>query len=93
MSACQLTVGPFFQCCCNCTFRATDYKHCSIHGRPAGQCVCGQQKGFVCLALAGEGVVHSEWPEHSCGCELYDPRVPHAAAIGNVEYASWISQP
>jgi len=71
---CQLGVGPFFQCCCNCKLRLTDYKHCTIHGRGADGCCCHEVKGYVCIAFASEGIVHSEWPEHSCGCELYSPR-------------------
>lgn len=89
---CQLATEPFYQCCCNCTSRLTDYKHCSIHGRVSGKCVCSEVKGYVCAGFAfdeGEGRVHSEWPEHSCGCELYSARVPRAVAMGNVEYASW----
>lgn len=89
MSDCQLTDAPFFQCCCNCTFRLTDYKHCSIHGRKDGKCICSEVKGYVCTGFANEGIAHSEWPEHSCGCEMYDPKVSHAEAIGSVEYASW----
>lgn len=36
MTPCQLNVGPFRQCCCNCKLRLTDYRHCSIHGRRGG---------------------------------------------------------
>jgi hypothetical protein len=50
-----------------------------------GRCVCGVQKGWacVCLAMADkpgtlEGVrVHDNWPEHSCGCECYEPKSPN----------------
>lgn len=91
-TACQLTAEPFSQCCCNCRFRLTDYKHCSIHGQPAGKCVCSEVKGYICTGLLGEGGrAHSEWPKHSCGCELYDARVSRAEAIGSVEYASWFT--
>ena len=89
MTVCQLAVEPSFQCCCNCSMRLTDYKNCSIHGQPANKCVCSEVKGYICAGFANEGVYHSEWPEHSCGCEMYDPRVGHLAAMGNAEYASW----
>lgn len=88
-SPCQLSAEPFFQCCCNCTMRLTDYKHCSIHGRRDGRCVCSEVKGYVCVGFASDGAAHSEWPEHSAGCELYAARVDRAVAIGNAEYASW----
>ena len=74
MTACKLEAEPFFQCCCNCTLRLTDYKHCTIHGRGDG-CCCHEVKGYVCIGFADEGIAHSEWPEHSVGCELYQERV------------------
>jgi hypothetical protein len=92
MTHCQLNAEPFSQCCCNCTLRVTDHKHCSIHGRSQAGCVCHEVKGFVCLGLAYEGRVHSEWAEHSCGCELYMPRVGNAEAVGIAEYSSWFDR-
>lgn len=89
MSACTLTDPDFPQCCCNCKLHLTDYKHCTIHAHPPGQCVCNEVKGFVCLIFADEGIVHSEWPEHMCGCEGYYPRHDHKTAIGLSEYGSW----
>jgi hypothetical protein len=89
---CQLNAEPFYQCCCNCKLRLTDKKHCSVHGRSEGKCVCNQTKGYVCIAFSDEGIAHSEWPEHSCGCELYRPRQDRKVAIGEAEYNSWSLQ-
>lgn len=86
---CQLNAEPFFQCCCNCKMRLTDYKHCSIHGRKDGKCVCSEVRGYICVGFIDEGMAHSEWPEHSCGCELYLPKYERSKAIGEVEYLSW----
>lgn len=61
------------QCCCNCRSRLIDYKHCTIHGRSEGKCVCDEVKGYICAGLAPERY-YSEWPEHSAGCELYTPK-------------------
>lgn len=71
--ACFLSKEPFFQCCCNCEFRLTDYKHCTIHGQPKGQCVCSDVKGYICAGFAPDRY-YSEWSEHSIGCELYAPK-------------------
>jgi hypothetical protein len=40
-------------------------------------CICRIQKGWICagfLATAGGDRVHSDWPEHSIGCEMFDRR-------------------
>lgn len=65
-------------CCCNCRWHARDYRHCS-HDRKPGEprvgCICGEQKGWVCLApefVAEDGTarVHSNWSEHGL-CEMH----------------------
>lgn len=91
MTECQINAAPFFQCCCNCTLRLTDYKHCTIHPHAKGTCVCSEVKGYICAAGGDEGIFHSEWPEHSRGCELYIAKSPRAVAMGNVEYSSWVA--
>jgi hypothetical protein len=69
LHACYLNEPPFYQCCCNCAFRLTDYKHCTtVPGGNANGCVCDEVKGYIC---SGTGRHHSGWPEHSAGCELY----------------------
>lgn len=51
-----------------------------------GCCVCGVQKGWACVCLpmsddSGASLkglrVYDNWPEHSCGCECYEPREKH----------------
>ena len=51
-----------------------------------GSCVCGVQKGWACVCIpmsddsgaSLKGVrVHDNWPEHSCGCECYEPKSPN----------------
>lgn len=85
---CQLNSGPFFQCCCNCQHHLPDYYHCTIHKdmrKSAKGCVCSIQKGWVCagfLTQPGCNSVHSEWPEHSVGCEMYKP-------INKIQRPAW----
>jgi hypothetical protein len=69
------------QCCCQCKFQWIDYHHCTIHSElraKENKCVCSIPKGFVCVGFMHQGDgstgVHSEWPEHSIGCEMYIPR-------------------
>jgi len=65
-------------CCCNCRWRARDHRHCN-HDRKPGEdpCICGEQRGWICMApeffdeAAGESVMHSNWPEHGL-CEMHD---------------------
>lgn len=71
---CQLTEPPFHQCCCVCKYHVADHHHCSTSielRTEKGSCVCGERKGWVCLGFADHGRVHSNWPEHSVGCELW----------------------
>ena len=86
---CQLNSGPFFQCCCNCKKHLQDNHHCTLDTElraKEGGCVCSIKKGWVCIGLwvegDGQGRVHSGWPEHSCGCEMYDP-------IKDIERPAW----
>lgn len=75
---CQLHLGPFFQCCCNCISQLTDYKHCCVEReerKVRGTCICSEVKGYVCVGFISEGIAHSGWPEHSVGCEMYAPRI------------------
>ena len=69
------------QCCCNCKFQWVDYHHCTIHEalrEKEGKCICSKPKGFICVGFMFQGDgstgVHSEWPEHSIGCEMYQAR-------------------
>lgn len=68
MNDCQLTVAPFFQCCCKCVYHLKDKYRCTEENHKRG--ICFQQKGWVC-APPDADFVESDWPEHSCGCELY----------------------
>ena len=72
---CWKTQAPFFQCCCQCVFRVKDFSHPTSDGKPASRF-----KSYVCIGLLiedrfhVESGVHSEWPEHSCTCEMYQKR-------------------
>lgn len=81
---CQLTVEPFFQCCCNCVYHRPIHFHCCTEPKPTeeqkkasghdgGRCVCGVIKGWACVGPDSERV-YDNWGEHSCGCELYTER-------------------
>ncbi len=67
------------QCCCVCKWHIEDFYQCcrqpkmrnSIErktGKPF--CICGIHKGWICLAPELERA-HSDWPEHSIGCEMW----------------------
>ena len=76
---CQLAVEPFKQCCCNCVHHWQDFHHCTtkpILRKRLGGCVCSQPKGWICVGMRADGgdLVHSGWPEHSIGCEMYTPK-------------------
>lgn len=66
------------QCCCNCEYRLPVMHHCTTSSpsvrKDNGGCCCDKQKGWACVP-PGLGAVHDEWPEHSCGCELYTPKI------------------
>lgn len=78
---CQLKEAPFYQCCCNCRHHLKDNFHCTIHTElrksSGDNCVCSFRKGWICVGMVFEdpenGRAHSEWPEHSVGCEMYAP--------------------
>jgi hypothetical protein len=72
---CQLDIGPFFQCCCTCQNHWPVMHHCTTSPElreKNGGCCCNVQKGWACVEPE-MGRVYDNWPEHSCGCELYAP--------------------
>lgn len=71
---CQMTVEPFKQCCCTCESHLPTHEHCTTSKlKSKDGCACNIQNGWACVP-PGEGKVYINWPEHSCGCELYTPR-------------------
>lgn len=79
MNECQLDKEPFFQCCCVCKHHIEDFYQCTIQPglrasieKETGKatCICGIHKGWVCIAPIFHHA-HSDWPEHSCGCEMF----------------------
>ena len=77
MNECQLTVEPFFQCCCQCKYRIVDhYRHTPENHRNV---LCFKPKGWICcppldLNGNGDGGAISDWEEHSCGCEMFNDK-------------------
>ncbi|MBE3085042.1 MAG: hypothetical protein IMZ64_02355 [Bacteroidetes bacterium] len=63
------------QCCCKCAYHFPDFYHCGVSKpKDSSGCVCSILKGWICACPIDDNVrVHSEWPEHSLGCELYVP--------------------
>ena len=85
LDVCQLTEGPFFQCCCSCVFHVSTAFHCCTEPKPPGidsenkrdggkMCVCETQKGYACIVRLTQGgdLIHDAWPLHSVGCELFE---------------------
>jgi hypothetical protein len=76
---CQLSEEPFNQCCCVCAHHLADYYHCHdtvLRNRLAkhygsDKCICDIQRGWICVVRLDDLRAHSEWPEHSCGCEMF----------------------
>lgn len=72
------------QCCCDCVYHLEDTFHCAQHPKlretSGGKCICSFHKGWVCIGFWREGKAHSEWPEHSIGCEMYTKREEEKAA-------------
>lgn len=65
-NSCQLKVKPFKQCCCKCQYLLKDMSHPTTDGKAASHL-----RGYICAAFAYEGIAHSGWSKHSCGCEMY----------------------
>lgn len=61
------------QCCCNCSLHVAICKPWTNCGNPPGGCDCGTRKEWGCAAFLLEGKIIGDWPEHSCGCEMYSP--------------------
>jgi hypothetical protein len=65
----------FSMCCCQCVFLVKDYSHPCSDGKPASNF-----KSFACIGLLiedrfhPESGIHSEWPEHGFGCEMFQDR-------------------
>ena len=74
MSDCQMKEPPFYQCCCDCIYHWQDFHHCTTKVDKESGCVCDQPKGWICVMprlTQDSERVHSGWPEHSVGCEMY----------------------
>ena len=79
-TTCQLNAESFYQCCCKCVYHRPIHFHCCTEPKPTeeekkatgveGSCVCGVQKGWACTCPMSDRI-YDNWPEHSCGCELY----------------------
>lgn len=77
-SGCTLQDPELMQCCCNCVHLRAVHYHCCTTPKPDGVtgCVCGVQKGWAC-AMPEHDRIYDNWPQHSCGCELYTARTPN----------------
>lgn len=70
------------QCCCNCQYHLAVHFHCTTEPKPEPRpaertCVCPVQKGWACASPAYHPRAYDNWPEHSVGCEEYEPIKPH----------------
>jgi len=77
----------FKQCCCQCAYHWEDHFHCRdtfYDGRmvrkvlethyETDKCICGIQRGWICANPGMYPRAHSNWPEHSIGCECFDKK-------------------
>lgn len=80
LSKCWMEKEPFKQCCCTCKFHVPTYEHCETNPNLRNQvsklarkitCICGVTNGFACVPPEMDGKIYINWPEHSCGCEMY----------------------
>ena len=86
---CFLEDPQVHQCCCVCKFHIADYFHCitlpimrkSLEDKGKIQCICGIQKGWICF-FPGGSRAHSNWPEHSVGCELFKEQEKISLGVG-----------
>jgi hypothetical protein len=89
-SCCTLKDPELMQCCCNCAYLRAVHYHCCTEPKPTdeqkkaagieGRCVCGVQKGWAC-AMPDRDRIYDNWPQHSCGCELYSARTQNNVGI------------
>ena len=60
----------FNQCCCTCESQIEDHSHPHIDGKSVLNV-----RGWICLSPGEDSgskfYAHSQWPEHSMGCECY----------------------
>jgi len=65
----------FVRCCCTCRHHLPVMRHCITEPelRKKIGCCCSVQKGWACVP-PGSGRVYDNWPEHSDGCELHQPK-------------------
>lgn len=87
MNECNLGNLPFpEQCCCICEHHYEDCSHPHTDGGSILSC-----RGYVCvlpnfLDSERRQAMHSGWPEHSIGCEMFRKR---AAKVGVVAPSMW----
>lgn len=61
--------SKFKQCCCKCVNHRPAHRHCGA----SGKCTCNVRIGWTCCLPSDiSEQVFIDWPEHSCGCELFE---------------------
>ena len=81
---CCLDTAPFFQCCCQCKYRLTDYSHPLTNGESVLT-----PRGYICYVKDLSGPPHpmSGWTEHGVGCELYTEK--GFPSVKTIEKKKW----
>jgi len=75
---CYMNDPDLKQCCCTCRYHRPLHLHCGAvvdsGNRGKEKCICDIQIGWVC-ALPDQYTsrVSYNWPEHSAGCEMWNP--------------------
>ena len=71
---CEIKNAPVVQCCCTCIHQIEDFFHCAHDKKTVSalkdSCICSIRRGWICNNPELPGM-HSNWPEHSCGCEIH----------------------
>ncbi|KKQ10204.1 MAG: hypothetical protein US20_C0002G0005 [Candidatus Pacebacteria bacterium GW2011_GWF1_36_5] len=69
------------QCCCKCVHHLPTHLSCgNVVSQGDHKCVCDIQIGWACtieMVMVEKGEIpriQINWPEHSCGCEMYEKR-------------------
>ena len=84
MSDCALSAWK--QCCCTCVFHIRDHYVCTPENHAKG--ICYSPKGWICVPPEG-GPAISDWPQHSCGCELHTSKLLIIEAETELDHTEW----
>ena len=77
---CWLKTKPFFMCCCACEHHIVDHYACTPERHKKKLCM--KPRGWICNPP--DFGATSEWPEHGCGCEMFQTKKKRVKKRGDL---------